>query len=216
MRNLDIQLLHGVGWVTLGVLVAVMMFAILPSSAGATPPKSYLQVGLLDKNDCFYWYSYSAPNHPCWHPSNYGNNTAIDYRYMSGGVNYSAGHSVYLYFTGSGSQHQPFKLFTTSYCKGVEARIYQEGHVGDGAYYKGEARYLHINPRSGVNGLLPSTNFTWLGAVHNGPEVAGCAWTGPHLHQDANDSYFTPFYTNWTGNHPWKHSHVICWSGSCP
>ncbi len=216
MRNLSKHFGRGVGWVALGVMVALVSIAVLSQIAEATPPKSYLQPGLLDENTCYYWYSYGSPNHPCWHPANSGLNTAIDYSYMSGGQNYSAGHSVYLYFTGNGVQTQPFKLFVIYYCKGVEARIYQEGHTGDGSYYKGEARYLHINPRAGVDGLVPSSNFTWLGPVHNGPEVSGCGWTGPHLHQDADVSYYTPFYTNWTGNHPWTYSHTICWSGSCP
>ena len=151
-----------------------------------------------------------------WHYSNNNQNTSIDYTYYSGQQNLSAGKHVYLYFTGSGTQTQPFKLFTTSYCKGVEARIYVEGHIGEGSYRRGEARFLHINPRSGVNNLVPTSNFTWLGPVHNGPEITGCGWTGPHLHQDANVSSSTPFYTNWSGNHPWTYSHTICWSGSCP
>lgn len=210
MCSLGMQIARAIGWVMIGVLVAVALFAAVPREAEATPPTSYLQPGMLDKNACYPWYSYSG-KHACWHPANGGANTAIDYSYVSGGTNYSAGKSVYLYFTGSGYQRQPFKLFTTSYCKGVEARIYEEGHVGDGAYYKGEARFLHINPRSGVNGLVPSSNFTWLGSVHGGPEVPGCRWDGAHLHQDANVSYFTPFYTNWYGNHPWTYSHTIQW-----
>jgi hypothetical protein len=205
MSRLSIQVGRTIGWLALGALVAILMPALLPHNAEATPPKSYLQPGMLNKNT---WGG--------WHYSNNNQNTSIDYTYYSGGQNLSAGKAVYLYFTGSGTQTQPFKLFSISYCRGVEARIYQEGHVGDGAYYKGEARFLHINVRSGVDGLAPTGTFTWLGSVHNGPEVPGCGWTGPHLHQDANVSYFTPFYTNWSGNHPWTYSHTICWSGSCP
>lgn len=213
MFALTSKMLLGALSLAFGALIAVALLTLAPTATEATPPKSYIQPGILETTgrQCHYWYGY-AGKHPCWHTS--FNGPAIDYSLSPGDV---AGKSAYLYFTGSGFQVQPIKLFTTDYCRGVDAHFYQEGHTGDDEYYyKGSVRYLHVIPRSGVNGLVPSSNFTWLGWVVNyGEEVQGCAWDAPNLHQDANNADWTPFYTNWYGNHPWTYSHEVCWL-SCP
>jgi hypothetical protein len=208
MRSVTKKMAPWLGWIALGVLVATGAIVALPRNAQAASPISYLQPGLLDKNACYPWGEYPYPDNACWHSANSGHNTAIDYNYYGGscppyGNNCTGGHSVYLYFTGDGVQTQPFTISVIYYCQGVEARLYQ------GGYYKGEARYLHMAPRAGVDGLQPTSNFTWLGTVIGSPD--SCPWGGPNLHQDADVSSYTPFYTNWTGNHPYDYSHRIQW-----
>lgn len=210
-----------IGWATVGVAVSTIVLLLvntqgLVQDAQAThvPTKAYLQPGLnLTGVWCSNWSSYAPPVHPCWHPSSIG--TAIDYNWGSN-PNDDVGKGVALRYTYSGtSGFNHFKLKVLTYCKGVEARIYDR-FVGNETYFRGQVRYIHINPTNTVDGAVPTLSFYYLGEIHGGPEIAGCGWTGPHLHQDANTASFTPFWTNWYGNHPNTHSHTICWGSPCP
>jgi len=95
-------------------------------------------------------------------------------------------------------------------CKGVRAGVYWK-YVGNSSWYKGDARFVHINVAGGVINADPG-NLFYLGAVASA-ELSTCQgptfWTGPHLHQDANVSSWTWFFTNWAAT-AMTHSHTIC------
>ena len=205
-----------VNWVAIGVVVSIALVAIAvegtPGTAQANHRgNNYVRSGLYGYSplSCYPWYGYGGA-HACWHSSSIG--TAIDYNVDVGGDPYGdVGKEADLILTDS-YRTQHWKIAHVTYCKGLEARIYHTT-PGNESYYKGQVRYLHINPYGWNNGYTFTGWALALGQVHGGPEISGCGWDGPHLHQDANTAAWTPYYTNWNGNHPFAHAHAICWGG---
>lgn len=216
MRKWLLEMGTTAGWLAIGAVVALTILVAKDVDRAAEANhwgKAWLQSGLYFHSPlwCSNWSSYPAPRHLCWHPAMNGTATAIDYNVGSGPSD-DVGKRVLLYTTG-GNQH--WKTVSLTYCKGMEARIY-DTFAGNETYFRGQVRYLHIDPYGPHNGYVFTGYVLDVGRVHGGPEISGCGWTGPHLHQDAKVTSSTPFWTNWYGNHPFTHSHTICWGSPCP
>ncbi len=77
-------------------------------------------------------------------------------------------------------------------------------HDSGKTLYAGELHYLHVIPYGGVIGSGYDVSggdhyYRDLGEI-SGSEPIGCYWDGAHLHQSANTSASTAFYTNWDGD----------------
>ena len=113
--------------------------------------------------------------------------------------------NVQLWYTGTYA-YTYFAALNGTSCSGVRALLY------DGGVYKGDVRYLHIAPYSGVFGTTwqkwnQADGYHWrdIGAVSS--SQPNCTWSAPHLHQSANNAAWTPIYSN-SGVNPtytWEH-----------
>ncbi|KPJ50440.1 MAG: hypothetical protein AMJ38_01750, partial [Dehalococcoidia bacterium DG_22] len=116
---------------------------------------------------------------------------------------------VWLEYTGD---FQLFKIEEyVDHCTGVRAKIYLGSYAEQN--YKGDLHYLHIDPNEFWLGKeVPSYQLIYIGDVL-AQEDPGCSWDGAHLHQSADVSGTTPFYSNKlvdpTEDDNWQHA--ILW-----
>jgi hypothetical protein len=125
--------------------------------------------------------------HTCWHLTEPGY-PAIDYTRTDG---QTEGSHVYLEYEGD---FQLFKIMPyEDDCTGVRAEIYRGSY--DPANYRGDLHYLHIEPNEYWFNKEVPYQLIWIGDVAE-EDDPDCAWTGFHLHQSADWSGSTPFYSN--------------------
>jgi hypothetical protein len=195
MKVLAKEIAAALAFVAIGV--AVSLGVAVPQRVGASPDPgvSYVWRGMMPWTGwhCYDGWSQFAGWHPCWHSNEVGGDyKAIDYNRWD----QTAGSTVYLDYSGDG---QLFKIMRASgLCKGVRAELYWGSY--DPANYKGDIHYLHIDPNEyWFDKEVPYLQVIWIGNVAS-DENPNCKaagyWDAAHLHQSADVSPATPFYTN--------------------
>lgn len=166
--------LNLISWAVLGAIVSLAtIFVAAPSRAAAVPGAAYVYRGIaLEPQWCSYW----------------------------GSGNDDAWKLAQLWYIGT---HQYIRFFALSgsNCNGVRVEFY---HDSGKTLYAGDLHYLHVIPYGGVIGSGYDVSggdhyYRDLGEI-SGSEPIGCYWDGAHLHQSANTSASTAFYTNWDGD----------------
>jgi hypothetical protein len=210
---------HVIAWSAIGALSSLLTIGlIIPNLAQASPGKSWVYRGIIAEPQwCSYHGQFPGWN-GCWHDDEAGTFTAVDLNWGNGWDDWGAW--VELWFNGS-SQYLTFFSLAGTACHGLRAVFYSDsGRTSPG----GEVHFLHIGPADGVIGTsyvnynggsepYYSRTVGWI----MGPENTGCLWDGPHLHQSADTSTNSAFYTNKYGDPTTAWMHEICWSpGPCP
>lgn len=208
MKGLAKQITAAVGFIAIGVTVSLAVALPHQADANPDPGVSYVWRGTNPSGQYCYPWSQFAGWHPCWHDDEQaGDYTAIDYSYPGVG-----GDEVWLEYTGD---FQLFKMepLPAGYpCTGIRASIYLGSY--NQSNYKGDIHYLHIDPNAyWVNREVPY-QLIYIGDVST--TQPGCPWDAPHLHQSADVSAGSPFYTNGLGDptrdNEWVHA--IMWQSA--
>jgi hypothetical protein len=183
----------------IGVVVSLAVVPAQGAKASSDEPRvSWVWRGMapFDGQYCASWNDYPQYQfpgwHECWHDDEPGLYSAIDYNYGSQPDD-DAGLAVYLHYEGDFQLLKMLELPDWYNCKGVRAAIYWDSY--DGANYRGDIHYLHIDVNEYYIGKELYYQLTWIGNVAE-DENPGCWWEGPHLHQSARVSSETPFCSN--------------------
>jgi len=207
MKALAREIAAGLAFVAIGV--AVSLAVVLPQGAEANPGVphiSWIYRGMVPFNEqqCSPyegdpdWGQYHISGwHTCWHLTEPGY-PAIDYTRTDGPTENSG---VWVDYDGD---FELFKMLAYSgACKGVRAALYWESY--DGANYRGDIHYLHIDVNAWVIGEELTSQMLYIGDVaeEDNPgclgwvEIEPGVWYWPsHLHQSATDNMNYPFCSN--------------------
>ena len=198
----------GLAFIAIGTVVSLAV--ALPHQADASPEPgvSYVWRGLSPAPSGLFCYPWSqfAGWHPCWHDDEIaGEYTAIDYSYYW--PDDCTDEDVWLDYTGD---FQLFKMAEyTGYCTGVRAKLYEGSYAEEN--FVADINYLHIDKNDFWIDQEVPYQLIWIGDILS-TDKPGCS-TAPHLHQSADISSSTPFYTNKladpTQDGEWEHA--ILW-----
>jgi len=200
MKALAKEIAAGLAFLAIGLAVALVVVFVQGVEASPDPGVSYVLRGMspLAGQQCYdwehdpepYWRQFHIDGwQSCWHLTEPGY-PAIDYSRTDG---QTAGSLVYLDYVGDFQLFKMLALPDSYACKGVRAGIYWGSY--DDWNYKGDVHYLHIDVNEWVIDDEVPWQLYWIGDVAE-EENLGCLWFGAHLHQSADWSAITPFYSN--------------------
>lgn len=191
MKALAKEVTAGLAFIAIGTVVSLAI--ALPHQAHATPDPglSYVWRGLSPAPSGLFCYPWGTlpGSHPCWHDDeSAGEYWAIDYSYYW--PDDCNGEDVWLDYTGD---FQLFKMAEyTGYCTGVRAKLYYGSYAEQN--YWGDINYLHIDKNElWIDKEVPY-QLIYIGDILD-TDKPGCS-TDSHLHQSADVSSGTPFYSN--------------------
>jgi len=208
MKALAREIAAGLGFVAIGVVVSLAVVLAQGVEASPDEPRiSWIYRGMVPFNEqqCSPyegdpdWGQYHISGwHTCWHLTEPGY-PAIDYTRTDGPTENSG---VWVDYEGD---FELFKMLAYSdTCKGVRAALYWESY--DGANYRGDIHYLHIDVNDWVIDEELTSQVLYIGDVaeEDNPGCLGWVWLEeqqrwywpPHLHQSADWSASTPFCSN--------------------
>jgi hypothetical protein len=193
MRALAKALAAGLAFIAIGTVVSLAV--VLPHRAHANPDPgmSYVWQGLWHAPGsgllyCYPWSQFTG-YHACWHDDeSAGLYYAADFSYYW--PEDCMGEPVWLEYTGD---FQLFKMAEyTHYCTGIRAKIYYGSY--DEGNFMGDINYLHVDKNDAVIDQEVPGQWLYIGDILD-TDNPNCS-TDSHLHQSADVSSGTPFYTN--------------------